>query len=224
MNKYTIASINIVPNTTYAVSDFVKPAPISSFNRDIFWDEFVKKHIIQTEEELIEILIDLSRCHFSPKIENWPGLKITIKNPDIEVILVAGKSKFLKPFERKRGSLYNWTAACLATSAIYHQIFVPHIINHKDDGPNGHVDGLTQFCTTLDGFTANEYDNCVKAFETWLTSVGCKKRDAEVSKKIHAAAHRSIGNRTKDNSAFSLLSAIKYLTGKKYDPGDQHSK
>jgi hypothetical protein len=199
------------------------PSYTGGFNRERFWDEFVDKHTINNEHELLELILDMARSHWSPKPENWPGLEIKINlsgGASIDIKLQPGKTK-IKSFSRGKGNVWNWTASCLATGAIFEQVY------RKTAGVNcklinGNWEGATQFMNLVHGFTLAHYGNCAKTMSDWVkATIPSKARPAEIDAKVLAAATAAINARDKANSAFSLINAANYCTGNAFDVSHQ---
>jgi Tfp pilus assembly major pilin PilA len=191
-------------------ANFKLPAYKGGFDRNRFWDAFVDEHTYDKEEELIKLLLDMARCHWSPKVANWPGMTITLTagTKVMNFDLQGGKSG-IKPFHRGKGKVYTWTSACLATGAIFEQVF-RKTAGVQCDTINGNHMGCTQFLSLVEGFTEAHYNSCCTAMDGWIGTITTKKRDANATAKIQAAAKKGIADRSLANSAFSLINAVRY--------------
>lgn len=226
MAPYSFAVANFTSIDQFTVSNFVVPAYTGGFNRDTFWDEFGSKNVAKDETELVTLLLDMSRCHWGPKVEQWPGMTVNLRytnagGANVNIVLDPGKSRVTK-FDTGRGKVYTWTAACLATAAIFEQAFRA-TAGCDTSTINGHWIGCSNHMSTLDGFTADHQKNSDANMDAWITGIGTKKREAKVDAAIKKAVASTIGNRTKANSAYSLKNALKYLTGNGFEEGDQVS-
>lgn len=220
---YTFALANVITIKKFILENFIQPVYTGGFNRDAFWDEFAAKNVIKNEQELVEVVIDMARCHWSPNVENWPGMDITVGYgagaDNWKFHYDAGKSK-AKNFEKGK-KVYSWTNACLATAGIFEEVF-----RKGDNGLamcqtiNGNSGGSTQFMTTVHDFTPGHLKECEDAFEAWITTVGAKARDPKVTAKVKAAARNAIANRTRANAAYGVKNVCRYLTGVATEEGD----
>jgi len=212
---YDLAGINLAQPMTFAVANVAFPI-VSSFDRDVFWNEFKTKQPTNTVWELIELLIDISRCHFGPKPTNWPGVKVTVtyhdgsNNQTRDIDLAKGSSK-LKSFNRGRGT-WNWTHACLATSGLFHEVWHSNAAGKAAAARiNGSHDGHTIYSSTLHNWTQLLQDQAETAMDTWITSIGAKAMDEDRKKKMKTAASNTISNRTKLTSAYGIRNILRVL-------------
>jgi len=217
-------TVSVTKAATFAISNFELPVYNGGFKRDEFWEEFSDMHPCDDEDTLITLLLDLTRCHYSPKVENWPGMVVSVDKDgsgSMDIDLPVGRTR-VKAFVRGKGKIYSWTRACLATAGIFEQVF-RQSGSCQTDKINGNWNGATQFMSTVDGFTDKDYRNTVKAFKTWLGSVGIAPRAAEVDAAISSSTVLAIASRTKKSSAFSFVNAIRFLTGDDPVEADQVS-
>jgi hypothetical protein len=243
-NSYNInlTSIDITAAITFNPTAFIHPT-VGTFSHAEFWAAFQKEHGATTVEALMTLLADVSRCHFSPKITNWPGLTLAITTTDPQgiaavaavpaagsgsgiaaaparpgprvytIVLEAGKS-VVKPFTRGKGPGLSWTHYCLATSTLFHQIY--HANAEGIAACNripGHYAGYTQFMSTCLDWLEANQTQVEAAFTAWANAAGLKARDPAVDVKVKAAARKTITDRTPDNCALSFKNALLLLTG-----------
>jgi len=217
-------SITVDSTASFSISNFSLPAYEGGFNRDKFWEKFVAINHCSGEEALIELVLDITRGHYSPKPESWPGMTVVVtKSPGdtFQIDLPAGKM-IAQPFHRGKGKIYTWTRSNLATAAVFHQVFASNK-GCKTNEINGNYKGYTQFCSTIEGFTEDNYKQCVRNFKTWLATVGLPGRDTKIDTQVETATLKAIVSRTKDSSAYSLVNILRFCTGGKFDPKDQIS-
>lgn len=199
------------------VKDVVFPAIATKFNREAFWTAFIKKNknIMKNIEDVVTMVLDVTRCHWSPRIENWPGMTISGKlgDKDIEIKLNPGETRCNNYVQGDRTSLYNWTNFCLATAGVYIDVF----FNKGIENPNGSYGGITQFMNTVDGYTIKIYDECVSQFDSWIKSINANSRSESLSKSIRNSVEAAIKSRdtNKDNCAYGLNDTVKLLLGDK---------
>lgn len=212
------------------VANYVHPI-ISSFSHQGFWNEFYTKNVSKNQRELLELIVDISRANFGPKIDNWPGVEVTIRgtingnaDQDVKIVLEKGKTK-VASFSRVKKSTYSWTSACLATAGLFHEIH-----HSNSEGLTacqtifGNSNGYTQFCSTLKGWDNSAQNSAEVAFSAAITAAGCKKRPTEIDAKIKAAAQSTIAKRSDDNCALGIRNVIRILTKVALVPADNPTK
>jgi len=215
-NNYNINLANITgaAEVTFAVSNVIRQV-ISGFNRDGFLQEFITKNHVTTELELLDRVLDASRCLFGPKVDNWPGATIVLDQGGTNetITLQAGQTK-LAPFKKNNRGPWSWSHCCMAFAGVFKEVWRQHARDHVDLIP-GAAGGYTSYCTTLAGFTINDYDACVTAMDNWVNAQGVTKRDAELKARIRIAVSKNITARTiEKDQALSFRQMIKYLAQK----------
>jgi len=220
-SKYSFALTKIDLNTaiTFDVTSFTE-VQVGSFSMTNFFNSFIKEHVAADENMMLALIADLARCHFSPKPENRPGMKIVMKFKDPAgndqthtIDLPKGKS-LLKPFKKGQGSIYCYTNACLASAGIFEQMIHGNAAGRLAcDSIPGNYQGYTQYMGLLDGWIQTDQDASNASFETFVQTNNCAKRDADVDKKIKAASALSISNRIGFNQlpALSLQDILLFL-------------
>lgn len=213
--NFTLAGIDAGAAINFDTADWEFPE-ISGFSHHAFWELFASKHSVSNTDELIEIILDLARFHFSPKVAGLPGVTVTVTSgtETRTFRLEKGKTK-CRNFARGKGAKYSFTAACLATAGIFEQAFHSNatgIVACRTIA--GNHDGYTQLCGTLDGWTQADQDLAQAAFSAWITTVGAKERDPKVDTSVRKAAAQGISRRiTTGPSAFSMRNVMLKLTG-----------
>jgi hypothetical protein len=225
----TLAEYDLTANIVFVTSQFLH-VTIQSFSHDAFWSTFLLKHPVKSSEEMMELLLDITRCHFSPKSTSWPGCTIKVTGTKVAVgggpveydfVLPKGQTK-IKDFDRVRGN-WNWTHACLATTALFEEIFHRTAKAECEKIP-GHVDGYTQFFSTLDGWTEADQTAAEQEFANWVKANGLKARDPATDMKVKAAARATITNRTADTAAYSFKNLLRKFVSAAEVAGDRISK
>jgi len=210
---YDIGSITVA-----GVSNYDFPI-ISSFSHTDFWSEFCRKNVAKNQKDLLELILDISRANFGPKVDNWPGVEIDIKGDvsgsevETKFSFSKGKSK-VSGFNRGKGSTYTWTSACLATAGLFHEIH--HLGTEGSTACQqifGHSSGYTQYCGTLKNWGQDKQDAAEASFKAALTAAGCKERSAEITNKAKSAAATTITKRTNSNCALSLKNVLRICSG-----------
>jgi hypothetical protein len=208
--SFVLSKIDLNADMTFDVSNFTEVV-VGSFSMTNFWNAFIKVHVAADEDTMISLIVDLARCNFSPKPENRPGMRIVMKYKDPAgadkthtVDLPKGKS-LIKPFDKGQGKTYCYTNACLASAGLFEQMIHSNA-NGKlaCDSIPGNYQGYNQYMGFLDGWTQVHQDAANAAFETFVTTNNCKKRDAAVDKKIKAASAAAIKNRIDFNQLPAL--------------------
>jgi len=224
MVKYNFTIENVTAIDSFVISNFHLPIYKGGFNRDAFWDEFLNRNSAKDELELLTLLLDITRCHWGPRSQNWPGMEIVANYNNganqYNIVLDSGKTR-VAAFDKGKG-VYNWTGACLATAAIFEEVYRQNE-NCDTTTINGSWNGATQNMSTLDGYTLQHFKSCQGSFKTWINSIGAKQRDSKVDVAITTAVTNTISNRSKANSAYSIKNAFRYLTGAAFVEADQIS-
>lgn len=212
-SKYTtitLSKIDLDRDITFDVTNFTE-VQVGSFSMTNFWNAFLKIHVAADEDTLINLITDLARCHFSPKPENRPGMRIVMSFFDSSGVaqthtidLPKGKT-LLKPFDKGQGKTYCYTNACLASAGIFEQMIHSNAKGRLACGsiPGNHQ-GYNQYMGLLDGWTQTDQDAANASFETFVQLNNCAKRDPAVDKKIKAASALSIKNRISSNQLPAL--------------------
>lgn len=212
--KLGFAITNVTSITGYDIQRVVMPVYTGGFSNEKFWDNFYSLHPMPTDQEMIKLVLDATRCHWGPNPRNWPGMDITVTfadNTSFVVSLQAGKTS-LKVFKRGAGAIFSWTGTCLATAGVFEEVFRQS--NQIDTSSiNGNWQGANQFMTTVMNFTEVHYNNCKQSLSTWLTTIGQKPRDAAIQAKIDKAAKATIDNRTASNCAWKISNIARHLNG-----------
>jgi hypothetical protein len=223
--QFQITAIDLAQAVTFKTTswDLAKP---TSFDQVTFWQEFIKQHPVTTEAEILELVLDVTRCHFGPKSTSWPGVEITVGYNTVAVtggaastastrviVLQKGTSK-VKNFVRGKGSKFSFTHACLATAGLFEEAF------HSDtegrtacNSIAGSFEGYSQMMGTLNGWTAAHQASAETAFDAFVTTNGLAARDVKVKALIHTASLATINNRTAANSAYGARNVLRLVTG-----------
>lgn len=215
---FRITALDLTEGINFETTNF-EFGSSGSFSHSAFWTDFQSRHVVTSEDELMEIICDVARSNFSPNRTNWPGctIKITGKSSggDVvkNVILEKGKSKVAE-YHRGKGKKWSHTQACLATAGIFQEIF-------RKNGPGevacklivGNYNGYTQFCGTIKGWSVEDQGASEAAFAAWITATGLEPRDVKVEALIKAAARTTISNRNPGNCALGFKNVCRFLTG-----------
>lgn len=217
--SFALAKIDLEKDLSFEVTNFTE-VQVGSFSMTNFWNAFMKIHIASDEDTMIALIADLARCHFSPKPENRPGMKIVMKYSDNTgaaqthtIDLPKGKS-LLKPFDKGQGKTFCYTNACLASAGLFEQMIHSNAKGRLAcESIPGNYKGYNQYMGFLDGWTQADQDASNASFETFIQLNNCSKRDAAVDKKIKAASALSIHNRINSNQlpALSLQDVLRVL-------------
>lgn len=220
MVKFTFNCDQIKSSTGFGVKDVVAPEYTGGFDRDKYWETFADLHSATTELELVTLILDIARCHYSPKVENWPGVTVIMNTPagNIDIKLEAGKTK-AKPFQRGKGKVYNWSKTCLATAGVFVEVFWANPELRKI-GPKGHFEFYGLYCSTLHGWTIALQDSCSAAFEKWAKDNGCKALDATAKAKIRSSIETYMKGKNKIDCALNVKNIVRFLIGEKLDEGE----
>jgi len=223
--SFALSTINLAHTFAFTITNYQAVVP-STYSHQSFWNEFFALHKPANEIELAEYLLDLCRCHFSPNQANWPGMdvNITMTAPPATAggtetvtnhrfTLQKGVSK-LKAFVRGKGSKFSYTHACIATSAIFTEVFLSNAegISAAMSIP-GNNNGFTQFFSMLDGWTLDDQNRCEASFERWVTDNGLKARDAAITAQAKKGARALMGKRGTMQCALSFKDVMRVLTG-----------
>jgi hypothetical protein len=220
---YTITTrvVDLAQPVTFAPSDFVMPDG-SGFQHQAFWNEFQANHNVNTEIYMLDLLIDISRCHFSPKVSRWPGMKVTVTyhtggaSTTKQFIYREGVSNVTPFLVNAPGKDWTWTRACLATAGLYREIYLT-----TPEGKNGVANipgvskGYTQYCGTLKGWTVALQEAAEQDFDTWIKTNAPTKvaRDPDRVAKILKAARTTIKERSDTNCALGVKNILRLLNG-----------
>merc|ERR1712194_182575 len=220
-DTYTFNIDNVIAVTKYSVTNFSIPEYQGGFDNQAFWKLFCKKNAVVDEKDLVLKVLDMTRAHFSPKIENWPGMDIVVSYGATgaastwNLNLPAGKSS-VSPAVKGQG-LYSWTNFCIATGAIFEEVF-RQSDKVNTSAINGNWQGATQFMTLVKGFDESHYDKCVQALEVWIKSIGSKARDPNIKGKIEKAAKNAIKSKTDKTCALTIANIARVCAGNAIDP------
>lgn len=224
MSKSKTFNIKITDSATitgYTISNFEQPEYTGGFDYQKVIEKFVELHVPTSEHDLVALVLDWSRCHWSPKPTNWPGMDIlvTYTGGNFTVNLPAGKTR-IHDFKRGKGQVWNWSSSCLVTAGVFEEVYR----RNPDARTNtivGNHNGCTQFMSLVDGVDEALYDDCVKSFNLWIAGVGLKARDATTQLKIDAIVKKSIAGRKPEIAARSLKNILRMMTGDKEEVNDR---
>lgn len=205
---------NVLATKGIAISDVQAPVYKGGFNRDEYWAEFFDVNPVNDEWDAIALIFDAARSHYSPKVDRWPGMKITVTLGDdttMDIDLPVGNTK-LKPFNRTQKSVYCWSHTCLATAGVFHQHYRT-VKDLQDAGPVGSWNGYSMYCSTLDGWTEAHQKNCTDEFEAWANRNNVKQYPANVKQKVQLAISSYIAKRTTESSALDYKNIIRLMHG-----------
>lgn len=215
---FAIDAATLANDLTFTISD-IKECKTTKFYHIAFWNHFFSVHKPNSPIELLDLLVDISRCIFSPKSSNWPGAKIKVGYTDSagakthDITLTPGVTKIVA-FKKGDRGIWNWTNICLASAGLFYQIWSKSTAARTIVANiPGCVNGVTPNMATLNGYEMANYNDCVTAFNTFVTTNGLNQRDAAVTAKIQLAVEGTIRHRKVNLPALGLKNVMRLSTG-----------
>jgi hypothetical protein len=179
--------------------------PSTGTTANKFFQALMSKYSVKELKDLVKIIIDLARYHYSPSPTNHPGFKMTVKfvneegaTAEVEVEFEEGKNSI--SLDRGKGMVLCYTNACAFSAAVFKEIFV-NSTNEECKNSLGSIpgfqNGVNQYFGMVKGFSEADQENAEKAFDQWISQTGLEKRDDKIDKRIKSAAKQTIRNRAK---------------------------
>jgi hypothetical protein len=195
--------------------------PSTGTTANKFFQALMSKYSVKELKDLVKIIIDLARYHYSPSPSNHPGFKMTVRFVNEEGAKAEGEVEFEEgknsiSLDRGKGAVLCYTNACLFSAAVFKEVFVESTNKECRESLGkipGFQNGINQYFGLVDGFTEANQDSAETAFDQWISLTGLDKRDEKITKKIKSAARQTIRNRESGATqpAMNFLEMYHYL-------------